>query len=199
MKKQLLIGLFVCAIVPAAMSQISGGVRLGANIANQKFDAEGLSISPDSKLGLLGGLYLTASLSDKIGIQPELYFSSMGSKLDVQGFESTTKLNYLSLPVLVRYNFTENISLQAGPQLGFLLSAKGEVDGTSEDIKDSFKGLDLGAAIGLGVDFGPFNGGLRYVLGLANTSDESDPDGGDFTVKNNSLQIFVGYRLFGGK
>ncbi len=199
MKKQLLLIAFVCAFAPMAMSQISGGIRLGANIANQKLDADGLSVSPDSKLGLLGGLYLTASLSDKIGIQPELYFSSMGSKFDIQGFETTTKLNYLSLPVLVRYNFTENISLQAGPQLGFLLSAKGEADGTTEDIKDSYKGLDLGAAIGLGVDFGPFNGGVRYVVGLANTSDDSDPDAGDFTVKNNTLQLFIGYRLFGGK
>jgi hypothetical protein len=196
-KHTLLVVLAMFAFAPMAFSQISGGIRLGANIANQKFDAEGISVSPDSKLGILGGLYLTANLSDKIAIQPELYFSSMGSKFDISGFESTTKLGYLSVPVLLRYNITENINFHVGPQLGFLLSAKEEVDGDSEDVKDSYKGIDFGAALGLGVDFGKFNGGLRYVAGLSNVGDFDDSD--NATLKNSSFQIFVGYRLFGGE
>jgi Outer membrane protein beta-barrel domain len=199
-KHTLLVVLAVFAFAPMAFSQISGGIRFGANIANQKYDADGISVSPDSKLGLLGGLYLTASLSDKIAIQPELHFSSMGSKVDFFGEEAKTKLNYLSVPVLLRYNITENFNLQVGPQLGLLMSAKTEVDGDSEDVKDLYKGIDFGAAIGLGVDFGKINGGLRYVAGLSNTADsDGDIDSSDFTVKNNSFQIFIGYRLFGGE
>jgi Outer membrane protein beta-barrel domain len=197
-KHTLLVVLAVFAFAPMAFSQISGGIRLGVNLSNEKYDVEGFSLSPDSKLGLMGGLYLTASLSDKIAIQPELHFSSMGSKLDVLGEEFKTKLSYLSVPVLLRYNISENFNIQVGPQLGFLVSAKGEADGDSEDIKDDYNGIDFGAAIGLGVDFGKINGGVRYVAGLSNTSDVSS-DGVDLTVKNNSFQIFLGYRLFGGE
>jgi hypothetical protein len=196
-KHTLLVVLAVFAFAPMAFSQISGGIRLGANIANQKYDADGISVSPDSKLGLLGGLYLTASLSDKIAIQPEIFFSSMGSKFDLFGEELKTKLSYISVPVLLRYNINENFNFQVGPQLGLLMSAKGEADGDSEDIKDGYKGIDFGAALGLGVDFGKFNGGLRYVAGLSNVND--DDSDGDLTLKNNTFQIFVGYRLFGGE
>jgi hypothetical protein len=201
MKKQtLLVVLAVFAFAPMAFSQLSGGIRLGVNLANQKYDADGISVTPDSKLGILGGLYLTANLSDKIAIQPELHFASMGSKVDLLGEEIKTKLSYLSVPVLFRYNITENFNLQVGPQLGFLVSAKEEFDGDSEDVKDAYKGIDFGAAIGLGVDFGKINGGLRYVAGLSNTFDsDGDINSSDFTVKNNSFQIFVGYRLFGGE
>jgi hypothetical protein len=200
-KHTLLVVLAVFAFAPMAFSQVSGGIRLGVNLANQKLEALGISVTPDSKLGLLGGLYLTANVTDKFAIQPELTFSSMGSKDTSDGEEFVAKLNYLSLPVLLRYNITENINIHVGPQLGFLLSAKGEVDGDSEDIKDQYKGIDFGAAVGLGVDFGKFNGGLRYVAGLSNINDIGEIDGFDLdlSVKNNSFQIFVGYRLFGGE
>jgi outer membrane immunogenic protein len=200
-KNTLFVVLALFAFAPLAFSQISGGVRLGANVANQKYDVAGLTVSSDAKLGILGGLYLTANLSEKIAIQPELYFSSMGSKVNFDGDESTIKLGYLSVPVLLRYNITENVNLQLGPQLGFLMSAKAEADGDSGDIKDDLKGIDFGAALGLGVDFGKFNGGLRYVAGLSDINDisNSDLDGLDLTLKNSSFQIFVGYRLFGGK
>lgn len=77
------------------------------------------------------------------------------------------QFNYVSLPVMLRYNITENFNLQAGPQLGFLMSAKVSDGDNSIDIKDGFKGIDFGAGFGAGVDFGKFNAGIRYYLGLS--------------------------------
>lgn len=174
-----------------AFAQISGGLRLGVNVANQK--VLGISASADSKVGLLGGLYLTANLSDKFALQPELLYSSMGAKTD----DVSDSFGYIQVPVLLRYNVTENFNLHAGPQLGLLMSA--ESDG--EDIKDFAKGTDFGASFGAGVDFGSFNAGLRYYVGLSNIADidtQGLPGVGEITVKNSSFQIFIGYRLFGG-
>jgi hypothetical protein len=104
--------------------------------------------------------------------------------------------DYISVPVLLRFNVSENINLHAGPQVGFLLSAKITDGDDSIDIKEGFTGTDFGAAFGIGGDFGKFNGGLRYYLGFANIIEDTT-DGGTF--KNNAFQIFLGYRLFGGE
>lgn len=192
MKKYSLLALFMLSSV-AMFAQVSGGIRLGMNIANQKAEIDGNSDTGDSKIGFLGGFYLTADVSEKFAVQPELMFSGMGSQdkdADIQ-----IPFNYLSIPVLLRYNITENFNLQAGPQIGFLLSAKATYGGNSVDIKDSFKGTDFGAAFGFGTDFGKFNAGARYYIGLANVAE--DASSGD-TFKNNTFQIFLGYKLFGG-
>lgn len=171
---------------------MSGGVRLGGNLSNLKWSAGDLSMTDDSKFGLLAGVYLTAMLSDRVGIQPELAYSSMGSKQDEDG---TVKLNYIALPVLLRYQIVDQIHLLVGPQASFLMSAKYEEDGDEEDIKDSVKGLDFGAVFGVGADISRFNVGLRYGLGLANIFDE---DGGEgVEVKSRAFQIVLGYKLFG--
>lgn len=193
MKKVFLSFVFV-VVASAAFAQVSGGIRLGMNLANQKAEALGISVSGDSKVGLLGGLYLTANLSDKFAVQPELLYSSMGSKTD----DISDAFGYIQVPILLRYNINENFNLHAGPQIGLLLSAKS--DGV--DIKDEFKGTDFGASFGAGVDFGKFNGGLRYYLGFSNISDidtQGIPGLGDISFKNTSFQIYLGYKLFGGE
>lgn len=193
MKNYLLVVILV-VLSTTVYAQVSGGLRLGVNVSNQKAVTDGNSETGDSKLGVLGGLYLTTNLSEKLAIQPELLFSVMGS----QNNDSDYKMpfNYLSIPVLLRYNISENINLQAGPQVGFLLSAKIKDGDDSADIKENFSGMDFGAAFGIGGDFGKFNGGVRYYLGISNILEDA-PD--DYTFKNNSFQIFVGYRLFGGE
>lgn len=193
MKKVFLSFVFV-VVASAAFAQVSGGIRLGMNLANQNVEALGVSVSGDSKVGLLGGLYLTANLSDKFAVQPELLYSSMGTKTD----DISDAFGYIQVPILLRYNINENFNLHAGPQIGLLLSAKS--DGV--DIKDEFKGTDFGASFGAGVDFGKFNGGLRYYLGFSNISDidtSSIPGLGDISFKNTSFQIYLGYKLFGGE
>jgi hypothetical protein len=190
MKRIFLPALLIVLLAGNVFAQVSGGVRLGGNLSNLKWSAGDLSMTDDSKFGLLAGVYLTAMLSDRVGIQPELAYSSMGSKQDGDG---TVKLNYIALPVMLRYQVAEQFHLLVGPQASFLMSAKYEEDGDEEDIKDSVKGLDFGAVFGIGADIDRFNVGLRYALGLANIYDEE----GDVEVKSSAFQIVVGYKLFG--
>jgi len=128
--------------------------------------------------------------SDKMGVQPELFYSSLGAK---SGSE-VLKTNYLSLPIFFRYNVTENFHFLAGPQFSMLLSAKDEVGGSSTDIKDQLNSMDIGIVPGIGVDFGPFNAGLRYSIGVSNIAKDA-PSG--YSVKNNVFQIVAGFKLFG--
>jgi hypothetical protein len=189
-----LIALFTAGV----FAQVSVGLKAGLNLANQKFDADGISISPDLLVGFHVGGYVNIAPSDKFSIQPELLFNSVGSKFDTgSGDKTDLKFSYISVPIMFKYSPVPIFNVQAGPQASFLMSAKAD----SEDIKDSFKGLDLGLAVGAGVDL-PMGLSFtaRYIAGLANIADDSS--GSDFEgvkVKNNVIQFSVGYKLFGGK
>ncbi|MGJ8550466.1 porin family protein [Winogradskyella wichelsiae] len=152
------------------------------------------------------------SISDKFSVQPELLYSIQGASAEDSysefGYsgssESTVKLSYLNIPIMAKYYIAEGFSVEAGPQIGLLLSAKedyeysetfeGETFSESgdEDVKDSYKGIDLGFNFGLGykMDSG-LNFSARYNLGLSNIYDGEGSD--DYSINNNVLQVSVGF------
>src|SRR5688572_10368502 len=101
MKKVLsLLTLLTVISVGVYAQGISGGLKLGLNLANTTVSAEGVTASPSFRPTIHAGGYLTAMLSEKFGIQPELLYSGMGYK----NGNTTIKANYIAVPVLVRYN-----------------------------------------------------------------------------------------------
>ena len=196
MKKLLLAICFLLAGVIAVNAQsVSIGARAGLNIANEKISSSSFSVSPKSLASVMVGGYATIMFNDKMGIQPEVFYNAVGAKDDTGSSGTTTvKTNYLSVPVFFRYNVVPQFHLLAGPQFGILLSAKQTDNSGTTDIKDQLNSSDFGAVIGAGVDFGPFNAGLRNCFGISNISKSTS---GGYTVKNNVFQIVVGFKLFG--
>src|SRR5690606_10497575 len=101
---------------------------------------------------------------------------------------------YISLPVLAKYTIFEGFSVEAGPQIGFLISAKLE----DEDVKDGYKSVDFGLTGGaeyelpMGVFFQ-----ARYYAGLSSVVEEVEIFDGTYSVDyfNNMFQLSVGYRF----
>lgn len=172
------------------------GVKAGVNIANQKYSED---YNADTKAIVLfhGGVFVTWMFTEKLGLQPEVLFSMQGSKEDAYDYKVIT--NYVNIPVLVRYDITDMFSVHAGPQFGVLLSAESEYPGGSRDLKEYYKGSDIGIAIGAEADDLPLNlgVGVRYILGLSNVAEE-EIDFADATVKNGVLQVYVKFRIFKG-
>jgi hypothetical protein len=190
MKKTLFTLAIIAFCASGALAQgISGGIKAGLNLANQKWEMAGISASPDALTSFHVGGYLNIGFSETFSVQPELLYNGVGSKMD----DEKATANYISIPIMLKYNPAPIFNIHAGPQVGFLLSAKSG----DEDIKDQVKGLDLGLGFGAGVDL-PAGLGIsaRYVLGLSDVSDIDD-DVFDISVKNNVFQISVSYRLFG--
>ena len=133
------------------------------------------------------GLMSEISISDKFSFQPELLYAGLGYSLG-DADADIVELRYLTLPLLGKYYLTERFSLEAGPQVGFLLSAKQE----STDIKDAFKTLDFGASFGLSykLDNG-LNFGARYTLGLSDVIESKD-----FSNNTSTVQFSIGYFFF---
>jgi hypothetical protein len=203
MKKVYLTSLVIAVAFSAAFSQgVSGGIRAGMNVANLSSSVgsvpQGVSVTTadtNTKVGFQFGAYLKIMTSEKFGIQPELIYSQMGASAPT-GQTGSLNLNYLSIPVLLRFNVTKNFSLQAGPQLGVLLAASQSNGSTTIDTKDATNATDLGGAFGFGLDFGKFNVGARYYLGFSNLIKDL-PAGFDIKQKTNAFQLVLGYQLFG--
>jgi len=197
MKKTFVILALVAVSSAAVLGQgISGGVKAGLNFANQNFESDIGDFSPDARTSFHVGFFATIMVSETFGVQPELMYNSAGSKIDLGSLgDAVEKLNYLTVPVMLRYQPVSVFNIHAGPTFGFLLSAESEYDGDSQDNKDSYKGLDLGLGFGAGVDL-PLGIGFtaRYVLGLSNVSDDPNSDA---KLTNNVIQLSATYKLFG--
>jgi hypothetical protein len=135
----------------------------------------------------------------KIAIQPELLFSAQGAKFESKdlNYATTTKMNYLILPIMVKYYPVAGLFLEAGPQAGFLISANQDVKNritnltTSQNLKEATKDFDMSANVGVGYDlFDKVVAQIRYCIGLTNTSTLENTD-----MKNGVFQLSVGYKF----
>lgn len=200
MKRILFITVIVCC-ANLANAQVSGGIKGGVNLTNQKWEVSFMGESASEKFKGTGfhiGGYLQYALSDAVSLQPELLFNSLN--VDLDGEETT--LNYISVPVMLGYGFDNNrFLLQAGPQIGVLLST----DPSELKDEDAYKGVDFSFNMGAMVNFNKFNISVRYSIGLSNLTgdaldeelDEALGEDIDLKIKNNNLQFSLGYRLFG--
>lgn len=178
-------------------SNLSFGVKAGPNFA---FIAGDDTDNFDGKFAFHGGAVLEYSISEQFSIQPELLYSSQGDKGDFDGMEIKFKLDYLNLPILAKYYVTDALSIEAGPQIGFLLSAEVEGGDVSFDIKDMIKDIDFGLGFGLGYKMeNGLNFSGRFNLGISNIVEDNgsflgeEIDSGDSKNYNNVFQLSIGY------
>lgn len=182
------------------------GLKGGMNISNWAGDTEGIDVK--SKIGFNVGGFVEIKLSDKLAIQPELLYSSQGMKVDDfeaeiedEIYTADVKFNlaYINIPVMFKYYVTEKFNVEAGPQIGFLTSAKTmtKVEGygsDEEDMKENFESVDFGFNFGAGYDFTEhFFAGARYNLGLSNIAKTESGD--DTKISNSVFSLSVGYKF----
>lgn len=186
MKKLFRLFAAACMIGTAGLyaQDVTFGAKAGLNLSNAGGDAE----DTDMLTAFYVGGFADIALSDQFSVQPELLYSAQGFKQDFAGNEVETKLNYLNIPIMAKYYVTEELNVQAGPQVGILLSA----EAADIDVKDATNGVDFGINFGLGYEM---ESGLRvdarFNLGLGDTTD--DDDAGDTSVTNQVIQVGVGY------
>lgn len=168
------------------------GLKAGANL--QKID--GVPFKDKFTFGYQAGAYATIGLSKKIGIQPELLFSSVNADTasqfsTVYGFKQADKikLNYLDIPVLLNIKAAKFLTIQAGPQFSVLLDKNKSLLKNGES---AFKEGNIAAAAGLQFKFSKINLYGRYVAGLNNLNDVNNSN----KWKNRNIQVGVGFNIF---
>jgi len=212
-KKLMLTAVMGIIAFGTTVAQVSFGVKAGGNLTSLSGDVEGMSSLP----GFHAGGFAEFKLSEKFALQPELLFSMEGGKSSFKyqdgtismSSEEKLKLGYINMPVMAKYYVTEGLSLELGPQVGYLISAKSDYDfrstiggvtieeSGSEDVKEFMKKTAFGASVGLGYTLkNNLYFQARYHLGLSNINDRADEENGSVaTIKNNGIQLSVGFRF----
>lgn len=170
----------------ANAQEVTFGVKAGVNFATLNGDdAEGINGKTAFHVGGLANI----GISDEFSIQPEVLYSAQGGKLKEGNIMGKYNFDYINIPVLAKFMVADGFSIEAGPQVGFLLSAKAKGDGESVDLKDELKGTDFSGVLGLGYQIeSGLNFAARYNLGFGNIVDSKEGD-----LKNGVIQLSVGY------
>ncbi|WP_431241390.1 porin family protein [Flavobacterium sp. P21] len=212
MKKSMLImcTLMLCATVTAQTEKVKLGVKAGLNISSLTFDES--EIDSSSKSGFTVGLMGEIPLTENFSVQPELLYSQQGMKFsyadaDVQNshYKSTVSLNYINIPVMLKYYVAKGLSLQAGPQVGILLKAKNEYQDNflgyenyeNLNLKDYSNGVDASVNFGLGYQFKDrFYVDARYNMSYTNVFKDATSNTNyiiNSNMKNRVFQVTFGY------
>jgi len=205
-KLKLLSILFIAGFVGVissntAVAQMRAGIKGGLNVSNLYVDDVD---DENARYGFNVGVYGQLFSSDVFAIQPELLFSTKGTKAEYGGnfFDQTIKfnLNYLDLPVLAVLKLGESAEIHLGPYISYLLNANishdGDLGSGVDDLdKDNFKSFDYGLAGGFGLNFGNLQVGARYNYGLAKIADDDDAETFLGDSKNSVAQIYVAFNL----
>jgi hypothetical protein len=208
------------------------GARGGVNIS--KLCCGSMTINEDYKFGEGPMFGVTASygLSKNFSLVAELDYTTQGGKKNgmqavtpgsngsifYADFKNKTVLNYLELPVMARYTLGDKIKyyVNAGPYIGYLLSAKQVSSGSSKlykdaagskpdgtitvnfdadkDISSQVKDINFGLQGGLGAGYTFGQHGIwldgRYVLGATNIRENTAVNGENST---GSIMAALGY------
>lgn len=234
MKKILLTSFMLCTVF-AFSQEIKFGAKVGLNLSNLRGDYPTGIDEHNSKIGFQIGGFAEYEINDNLILQPELLFSTQGNTYGYKdyygggsyydGADYNLKLNYLNLPVILKYKIIEKLSIDFGPQIGYLMSAKTKIDitedsrdpsqnysveidmlndetynfgGTTIRTKASANRLDFSLNLGLSYDITEkiFLQG-RYNLGLS-TVDKNSTNGtntNSWNMKNSVFQLSAGYRF----
>ena len=169
-------------------------------------------VNAQNRTGTMFGVSLLLPFGSSVALQPELLFSNKGSRFNTgTGGEKNVRLDYLEVPLLLRYDLAGGAALDphfyAGPSIGYNVgcsvkfSRTGFPNTSSDCSKSSFfdaKTLDWGAIVGAGVDLTVgglgVTGGARYGIGLADINKTGSPTLTQ-RVHNGTLTVYVGLLL----
>lgn len=189
------------------------------NMPLGEFDNKYIELDKSPIAGALVGVEAEYQLANMFSLAAGLNFSMQGSgwsdfdeKIDDVKFEikdNKMNLSYINVPVVANVYLFKGFAIKAGVQVGFLVRANYEVTATYRDdkasqnlstkfdqsIKDECKKVDLSIPIGVSyqVPTIPIVIDARYNLGLTKVIKESEEGYKD--LKNNVIQLTVGYKF----
>ncbi|HLS12366.1 MAG TPA: porin family protein [Flavobacteriaceae bacterium] len=156
------------------------GLKVGANFAEFS-DVKGADLS--NKTGFQIGAFAAIRMGN-VAIQPELLYSQQGAKFNHEKIE----LDYVNVPVMLKYYLIQGLNLQVGPQFGFVVNDNiGKVFNEIAESND----FDVSGLVGVGLDL-PFGIRLdgRYNFGF---SDAIKSNSGGPSAKNSVFTLSIGY------
>ncbi len=146
----------ICGVASASAGTVAFGPRVGLSVPQLRGGGNEISSGYTSRLAGYFGVAAEFAVSPRLSIQPEIDYVPQGGKreglqpvMDTGAFESVgtlygsfknvSKLNYIELPILARLSLDRagRFYVDAGPYVGYLLSAKNLTSGSGPIYRDS--------------------------------------------------------------
>ena len=151
------------------------GILAGGTLSNIS------NYNADTRLGFVGGLYWDWRFSEKFSVMSNLLYAERGA--------SGLRLSYITIPIVLKYNVTEKISIATGLGWDELIAVKSD-DFKYKDIRTD----DWRIPVTLGYNLSDhFAVGINYNFGLSSIM----PDAAE-KLKVNWGSIALAY-IFGKK
>lgn len=193
--RTLLLALLCSCATTIGFAQLRLGGKLGMNVATLK-GSMGYGESAKQKIGFHAGLRAEYPLGEasKLALAGELLFSTQGTITDRSNLVNnagifsyneerrTTSLNYINLPIFLKYQVLEQLSIEGGPQFGYAISGetKTEISNTADPSQNKTytqDALKAGTYSGLGAPSGGYPKTIKTMdigLNFGATYDFSD-------------------------
>lgn len=140
---------FLIALLAFAIptfSQVEVGIKGGLNYVNMNVKNDFLSPNNQIsflddnryRLGYHAGVFSTLRIAEKFSVSPELLYSNKGFKMDERANDDIYHFNYLNLPVMFGYEAINKLTLEAGIELGYLISNTIKTDSSDTKMSSDF-------------------------------------------------------------
>lgn len=180
-----------------AQQRFSAGPRLGVNLS--KYVGPNV-IDNKTIAGLSAGAFLMYSSLNHFGISADLLYSQKGARYtDLREGDVTQRVNYLEIPIALRYFLTRSgdfrPNLYVGPALGFKLNASQTIENTGrkDDITDGVTPVDLGLMAGFQFNFKGLRPRQRFLIDTRYTYGLSDLQVASGNGRNSVFTLSLGY------
>lgn len=186
--------LFAVLLLAGSTLQAQKGFRLGVKAGANLNKIDGQSFDQGFDFSYHAGAFAEIDFSKRWGIQPEVIWSQTATKRanNIDAIYSTLptnlKLDYLMVPVLLRYSPIGLLTFVAGPQFGVLINKN---DNLLQNGQQAFKSGDLSMVLGAQVNLKVLRLYGRYNVGLQNINDFSDQQ----KWTNQQVQFGVGLKF----
>ena len=171
--------LSIIALMLISSSLFSQGITFGLKAGANMGKIDGQSFNNEYNLGYHVGAFVTLG-SGKWSIQPEVLFNQVNTDT-ASDFNQITQLHdvgqiqlrYLSIPIMLNYNLSNILAIQAGPQFGILIDKSKNL---VQNGQDAFKSRDFSLAAGLQLKVAKFRVYGRFVGGLTDLNNLNNKD-----------------------
>jgi opacity protein-like surface antigen len=153
---------------PTRRLPVRFGLRLGLNQSNTNFNmGEPKPVVPVDtkwKTGFVVGALVEVGLNDHFALRQEYLYSQQSGEISGG---ARYQMQYLSLPLLLKYRVLPRLAVVAGPQFDLMLKAEQEASGQTTNITHDTEERGLGATAGLEVSvWRSLSLSARYLQGL---------------------------------
>ncbi|WP_462250965.1 porin family protein [Ferruginibacter sp.] len=184
-----------------ARSQFSVGIKTGANFSKEKYSNTAV-YSTSGHTFFCGGVFANYGFAKHFSAELNVLHSAEGTEESYKSNGSTVTgtvtIKRINIPLLLQYHTQPGIYFETGPQLGLMLSAKGDYTTGKFDFKKYTQSAFFSWCFGAGYKLNKVLPGLGinavYAPGLSRI-DKGIVSAGKITGSTFSVRLAYGFKL----